>query len=101
LFQWNSSVFVVAAGGSAASNVPTVANSAMGFGQHSILWLSTILTFYLMFKIFDMTRTMITKYAPGSDALYNKVKNDPANVWKNIRDTGSKIGTGMGWIKKK
>lgn len=101
LFQWNTSVFVVAANGSATSNVPTVANSAMGFGQHSILWLSTILTFYLMFRIFSMTRGMITKYAPGSDAMYNKVKNDPKNTWTNIKDFGKKIGTAAGWIKKK
>ncbi|HOY47257.1 MAG TPA: hypothetical protein PLZ05_01480 [Alphaproteobacteria bacterium] len=101
LFQWNSSVFVVAAGGSATSNVPTVANNAIGFGQHSILWLSTILTFYLMFRIFNMTREMITKYAPGSDGLYNKVKDDPKNAWKGIKEFGSKVGTAAGWFKKK
>lgn len=101
LFQWNSSVFVVAANGSATSNVPTVANNAMGFGQHSILWLSTILTFYLMYRIFDMTREMITKYAPGSDALYKKVKDDPKKTWNNIKDFGTKVGTATGWIKKK
>ncbi|MBN1324946.1 MAG: hypothetical protein JW974_01895 [Alphaproteobacteria bacterium] len=101
LFQWNSSVFVVAAGGSATSNVPTVTNSVMGFGQHSILWLSTILTFYLMYRIFDMTRDMLKKYAPGMDGLYNKVKDDPKKILGNIKNLGSKIGTAAGWIKKK
>ena len=101
LFQWNSSVFVVAAGGSAVSNVPTVANNALGFGQHSILWLSTILTFYLMFRIFEQTKKMITKYAPGSDGLYNKVKNDPNKLWKNAKGWGQNVSKAAGWFKKK
>ena len=33
LFQWNSSVFVTAASGSASSNVPTMASSALGFAE--------------------------------------------------------------------
>ena len=105
LFQWNSSVFVVAAGGSAASNVPTVATSALGFGQHSVLWLSAILTLYLMYKIFDMTRKQLDMYVgKGMDNLYNQVIKDTKGVWSNtkanIKKAGEIIGTAKGWIKK-
>ena len=102
LFQWSSSVFVVAAGGVATSNVPQVANSAMGFGEHSILWLSSILTFYLMLRIFNLTREQLDNYVgKGMDDLYNKVKNDTNTVWKNTKDWGKKVSTAIGWIKKK
>ncbi|MDR2412991.1 MAG: hypothetical protein LBD50_02140 [Rickettsiales bacterium] len=102
LFQWNSSVFVVAAGGSAASNVPQVANSAMGFGQHSILWLSTILTFYLMTRIFDLTREQLKKYTgENMDALHKKATGDIKTTWKGAKDFGKKIKTATGWFKKK
>ena len=102
LFQWNSSVFVVAAGGTATSNVPTVANNAMGFGEHSIMWLSAILTFYLMFRIFNMTRGKLNDYVgKGMDNLYNQVKGDTntaIKVGKGIADT---VGLAFGWKKKK
>lgn len=103
LFQWNSSVFVVAAGGSAVTNVPQAANSAMGFGQHSILWLSAILTFYLMLKIFDLTRKQLDSYVGGGmDKLYNQVvKSDAPKMANLIKDNAKKLGTAFGWIKKK
>ena len=102
LFQWSSSVFVVAAGGSATSNVPQITNSAMGFGEHSILWLSSILTFYLMFSIFNLTREKLDSYVgKGMDGLYNQVKKDTNTVWKNTKDWGKKVSTAIGWIKKK
>lgn len=102
LFQWNSSVFVVAAGGSASSNVPTAVNNALGFGQHSILWLSAILTFYLMFRIFDLTREQLDSYVgKGMDDMYNKVKGDSKTITTRIKNVGSSIGTAIGWIKKK
>lgn len=102
LFQWSSSVFVVAAGGAASSNVPSVANSALGFGQHSILWLSSILTFYLMLKIFSMTREQLNNYVgSGTDKLYNQVKKDTNVLVSRIKDTGKSIGRAAGWIKNK
>lgn len=102
LFQWNSSVFVVAAGGSASSNVPTVVNSSLGFGQHSILWLSAILTFYLMFRIFNLTREQLDSYVgKGMDNLYNQVKGDTKTLAGRIKKAGAAIGTAVGWIKKK
>lgn len=102
LFQWNSSVFVVAAGGSASSNVPTIANSTAGFGGHSIMWLSGILTFYLMFKIFDLTQQQLKKYIGGGmDGLYKDVMSDSKTIGKNIVNVGKTIGKAAGWIKKK
>lgn len=101
LFQWNSSVFVVAAGGAATANVPTVANSAMGFGQHSIFWLSAILTFYVMQRMFDVTREQLNSYTKGMDGLYKQVKGDAKATVGNLQKTGKTIGTAIGWIKKK
>lgn len=102
LFQWNSSVFVVAAGGAASSNIPQVATSAMGFGPHSILWLSSILTFYLMLRIFELTRKQLTSYIePGMDKLHGQLTKDAKTTVKNVQDWGNKVGTAMGWIKKK
>ena len=101
LFTWNNSIFVVAAGGSAYSNVPVVARSAGGFGEHSILWLSSILTFYLMFKLFDLTQKQLETYVGGRGKLYDQVIGDTKTLWSRIKDTGKSIGAAAGWIKKK
>lgn len=102
LFQWNSSVFVVAAGGSAYGNVPTMANSAMGFGGHSVMWISAIMTYYLMFKIFDMTQAQLKKYVgSGMDGLYKDVKSDMKTLVGGAKNLGKSIGKAAGWIKKK
>ncbi len=102
LFQWNSSVFVVAAGGSSYSNVPTMANVPVGFGGHSVMWISAILTFYLMFKIFDMTQAQLKKYIGGGmDGLYKDVISDSKTLFKGAKDWGKKIGKAAGWFKKK
>lgn len=102
LFQWSSSVFVVAAGGSASSNVPTAINAGIGFGQHSILWLSSILTFYLMFRIFELTREQLNAYVgEGMDKLYNQVKGDSKTIMNRAKSIGSAISNVIGWKKKK
>jgi len=85
LFLWNSSIFVVAAGGSASSNLPAANAPVIGFGQHSILWISTILTFYLMFKIFELTKQQLQTYAgSGMDAMHGSVKKDFSTTKSNI-----------------
>lgn len=102
LFNWNSSVFVVAAGGSAYSNIPTMASAPIGFGGHSVMWLSAIMTFYLMFKIFDMTQTQLRTYiGSGMDGLYKDVIGDSKTLFKDAKDFGKKIGKVAGWIKGK
>lgn len=101
LFNWNSSVFVVAAGGSAYSNVPTMAQPVMGFGGHSVLWLSAIMTFYLMFKIFDITQNQLNQYIGGGmDGLYKDVRNDTKTLFKDVKNLGKTIGKAAGWLKK-
>lgn len=86
LFNWNSSIFVVSAGGTATTNVPQISNTALGFGQHSLLWLSSILTFYLMFKIFEKTKEQLNAYV-GSDMdnIYNKTTKDTKTLINKIQ----------------
>ena len=97
LFQWGTSVFVAATGGSATSNVPTIPNSPMGFGEHSIMWLSAILTFYLMLKIFDMTQQQLNKYVgSGMNDLYDKVSSDAKTMWNKAKGMGAFFGKVMG-----
>jgi len=93
LFGWNSSVFV---------NGAAVGENALGFGQHSILWLSTILTFYLMFEIFRLTRDQLEKYA-GKEmlGLNDTLKKDTTTTLKNLSDLAKKTGAAIGWTKKK
>lgn len=101
LFQWNSSVFVTAAGGSATSNVPQQVAGSLGFGHHSVLWISAIMTFYLMFKIFELTRKQLDMYVgKGMDTLYNNVTNDTKVLWEGSKKLGKQIGTAVGWFKK-
>lgn len=102
LFQWNTSVFVVAANGSAHSNVPVATNSAMGFGEHSIMWLSAILTFYLMFRIFDKTQEQLKKYVgSGMEDLYKQVKSDASTLKGKVEKWGASLGKAVGWTKGK
>ena len=75
----------------------------MGFGEHSIMWLSSILTFYLMFRIFDITKQQLNNYVGGGDMdrLYNQVKSDTKTAINTAKGLGSKIGKVAGWIKGK
>ncbi len=103
LFRWNSSVFVSAAGGSAYSNLPTpeVVN-AIGFGTHSVTWMSAILTFFLMYKIYQMTQKQLENYIGGGmDKLYRQVNGDATTMWKGIKQTTSAFNSALGWFKKK
>ena len=89
LFTWNSSIF------NENGNVGA-------FSEHSMLWLSSILTFYLMFKLFDFTRQQLDSYVGGgTGALYDKVTGDTKTLWGNVKNTGKTIGKAIGWIKSK
>jgi len=95
LFNWNNSVFMVAAGGAAHSNVPTPgATAAMGFGQHSVTILSALLTFYLMFQIFDLTKQQLRKYNQISkpEELYDKATADAKHMWGKTKTAGKAVG---------
>ena len=90
LFTWNSSIFT------------TPNSTTIAFGEHSVLWLSSILTFYVMFKLFDITRDQLTSYVgKGTDDLYKKVTGDAKTLWGNVKETGKTVGKAIGWIKGK
>lgn len=93
LFNWSSSSFVAAASGVSSSNVPTITNSATSFGQQSLLWLSSILTFFLMYAIFKMTRERLDKYSGISPDLYNQVSESGKRVWEKTRAAPETIKT--------
>jgi hypothetical protein len=101
LFQWNQSVFNPAAGGEAISIVPQPESAIGTFGQHSVLWLSSILTFYLMFKIFELTRQQLEKYVgKGMDSLYNTTVNDTKNLYSGAKGMIKTYKDGIDWFKK-
>ena len=102
LFNFTQPVFVVAAGGSSVSNVPQSVPNISGFGEHSVTWLAAILTFYLMFKIFEITNRQLNTYVgSGMNDLYDNLKGDVKNSVKIISDAGKNIGKTIGWIKGK
>jgi len=99
MFGSNNSVFNVAVGGTATSNLVT--NSAIGFGGHSMLWLSAILTFFLMNAIFDMTKKRLEEvYAPGMTGMYEQVKGDFNATTAKAKGTYESIKKILGLIKK-
>lgn len=102
LFQWNSRIFVAAAGGVAYSNLPNVSSLSSGFGGHSMLWLSCLLTFFLMNKMFEITREKLTGYV-GKDAtqLYNQVKGDAKTTWDMAKAVPGKAKNILGVFKGK
>ncbi len=100
LFQWNNTEFVVAAGGVAYSNVPTVSDST-GFGGHSMLWLSCLLTFFLMNKIFEITKEkLITYVGEGSTKLYNKVVSDAKRTVTMVKSAPGAVKNIWSKVKK-
>ena len=76
----------------------------MNFGQHSILWISALLTFFLMHNIFEMTRKRLDMYTKGTSRdLYNKVTGDAKVMWGKAKATPGaikKILEAAGKIKK-
>ena len=87
LFTWNGSLFT--------------GMTNHSFGEQSILWLSSILTFYIMFKLFDLTQKQLETYVGGRGQLYDSATGDTKTLWKRIKDTSKTIGKASGWIKKK
>ncbi len=100
LFQWNSRMFISAAGGVAYSNLPNMNSLSTGFGGHSMLWLSCLLTFFLMNKLFQVTREKLTGYV-GKDAtaLYNQVKGDAKTTWGMAKAVPGKAKNIWGYIR--
>lgn len=95
LFKWNTSVFVMAAGGSASANIAALpVTDSFGFGEHSVTWLSAILTFFLLAKIFEMTQQQLQNYiGKDSDKLYKQASSDVKVWW-------GRANKAIGWLKK-
>ena len=101
LFHWSPSSFVVGASGVSTTNMPAIANTAEGFGQHLLLWLSSLLTIFLMLNIFNMTKERLELYAKGtSKDLYNNVKSDTKIMWGKIKSVPDKIKNVIDIAKK-
>lgn len=100
LFQ-SSGVQNVASGGTATSNltVGTVNAVAVNFGGHSLLWLSALLTFFLMRAIFDMTQKKLEQYASGMDDLYKQASSDFKGATKWAQNAYTSIKKVIGLIK--
>lgn len=92
----------VAAGGSAGGNLinGTVTATAVNFGGHSLLWLSALLTFFLMNAIFDMTRKKLTDYSSTKTWLYDQTKSDFKATTTWTKNAYTSIKKAIGLIKK-
>lgn len=101
LFSWSSSIFVVAANGTASSNVPTISQTTMNFGEHSVLWLSSLLTFFVMQNVFKLTRERLDLYTKGTPhTLYDSVTGDAKRSWEKVKTIPDTIKTLWGAGKK-
>lgn len=94
LFSWNSSVFNVTTGVNVETNLP---GSDISFGEHSIIWLSSILTFYLMYSLFDKTKELLLRYSKERNDLFDSVKSDSKSLYNIVK---SKINLVRGALKK-
>lgn len=101
LFNWSSSVFVAAAGGVSTSNVPTIANTGMNFGHHSMLCIASVLTIFLLQNIFNMTRERLELYTKDTPkTLYKNVTGDAKIMWNKTKAAPETIKNIIGGVKK-
>ena len=94
LFNWTNT---------AVGGMGTILNTTMNFGHHSMLWIASILTFFLMQNIFNMTRERLDLYTSGaskSPALYNDVTNAAKITWGKIKSTPDTVKKIVGGAKK-
>lgn len=102
LFQHGNSEFSVVANGSSTTNVPVpqMVQQAGSFGEHILLWMSAILTFFLMTSIFNETRKRLDSYlGAGSDDLYKSVTSDTKKVWGGFKTAKKSYGKAMEFKK--
>ena len=92
----------VAAGGAASFNLTngSLNTVAVNFGGHSLLWLSALLTLFLMNAIFDMTRKKLESYASGMDGLYKQTTSDFKATVNWSKNAYTSIKKAIGLIKK-
>lgn len=92
LFNWSSPIFAMASG---------ITDTSRSFGQHSILWISAILTFFLMRAIFNMTRERLERYSGVSHNTYNDAIATGKRTWEKLKATPSVIQNIWNGGKKK
>ena len=101
LFQWNNTMFVAATGGIVHSNLPATSTTTGGFGGHSMVWLSCILTFFAMNKIFAITREKLVQYVgKGASFMYDTTKKDVKTTWNIAKDVTKTFKKVKGYINK-
>ena len=99
VFNWSSSTFILAAGGTSTSNVPS--GAVGGFGTHSVLWLTSLLTIFILKSIFDMTRERLEMYTKGtSKDLYKNATKDAGTLWGKAKAAPGKISNIVKTVKK-
>lgn len=67
-------------------------NDVGGFGAHSVTWLTAIMTFWIVYKVFDWTRARLDKYVGDSDmtGFYDRLKTNAQAFAKDTADWGKK-----------
>ncbi|MCQ2562261.1 MAG: hypothetical protein MJ158_01430 [Alphaproteobacteria bacterium] len=63
----------------------------LNFGQNSLIWLSSILTIFLIHNIFTMTKERLKTYSGAKTSLYDDVVGDAKTIWRKITDLPTKI----------
>ena len=87
LFNWYTPT-----GGGATTNLPSITNTATNFGQHFMLWLSAVLTFFIMHNIFITTRQRLEMYTSGTKHdFYDKTVKNASTAWGKIKSTPDSI----------
>ncbi len=71
----------------------------LSFGSHTIIWLTAILTIYIMYELLNKTRQLLLKFAPSSDAIYKQAVSDTKSFANIIKDNATNIAKIFGWIK--
>ena len=94
LFNWSSPILTAESG-------IVDAPAADSFGQHSILWISAILTFFLMRAIFNATRERLDRYSGVSHNSYDAVTATGKRTWEKLKATPAVIQNIIQETKKK
>ena len=61
-----------------------------GFGGHSVAWMTAILTFLIMYQVFDMTRKQLNDYVDDKDmtGFYDKVATETKGLANDVVSWG-------------
>ena len=61
-----------------------------GFGEHSVGWLTAVMTFLLMYKVFELTREQLDKYVDDKDmtGFYDSVAKGTGKFFKGAGKFG-------------